>query len=66
MKIADQSEFEELLSQHTNIQYIDAIFTDLTGHVRGKRIPLLEADKIFKEGIQLPYSVFYLDVTGDR
>lgn len=65
MKIADQSEFEELLSQHTNIQYIDAIFTDLTGHVRGKRIPLLEADKIFKEGIQLPYSAFYLDVTGD-
>ena len=64
MEIADQSELEELLSQQTNIKYLDAIFTDLCGHIRGKRIPLLETGKIFKEGIQLPSSAHFLDVAG--
>jgi hypothetical protein len=28
MEIATQAEFDEILSQHNNIQYVDAIFTD--------------------------------------
>ena len=47
MELATQSEFDEVLNRHHNIQYVDAIFTDLCGYVRGKRFPLLEADKIF-------------------
>ena len=64
MDIATQAEFEEILNQHHNIQYVDAIFTDLCGYVRGKRFPVLEANKIFSEGVLLPFSAFYLDVLG--
>ena len=64
MEIATQAEFDEILSQHNNIQYVDAIFTDLCGYVRGKRFPVLEADKIFSDGVLLPFSAFYLDVLG--
>tara|TARA_X000000950_G_scaffold1017_1_gene1127 strand:- start:913 stop:1038 length:126 start_codon:yes stop_codon:yes gene_type:complete len=39
MEVATQAEFDEVLSQHNNIQYVDAIFTDLCGYVRGKRFP---------------------------
>ena len=48
MEYATQADFEAVLSEHHNIQYVDAIFTDLCGYVRGKRFPLLEADKIFQ------------------
>ena len=64
MEIAVKDEFEELLNQQVDIKYVDAIFTDLCGHIRGKRIPLLEIGKIFKEGIQLPSSAHFLDVAG--
>ena len=50
MELATQSEFDEVLNRHHNIQYVDAIFTDLCGYVRGKRFPVLEADKIFSDG----------------
>ena len=64
MELATQSEFDEVLNRHHNIQYVDAIFTDLCGYVRGKRFPVLEADKIFSDGVLLPFSAFYLDVLG--
>ena len=64
MELATQSEFDEVLNRHHNIQYVDAIFTDLCGYVRGKRFPILEADKIFSDGVLLPFSAFYLDVLG--
>ena len=64
MEVATQAEFDEILSQHNNIQYVDAIFTDLCGYVRGKRFPVLEANKIFSDGVLLPFSAFYLDVLG--
>tara|TARA_Y100000741_G_scaffold221112_1_gene168518 strand:+ start:973 stop:2343 length:1371 start_codon:yes stop_codon:yes gene_type:complete len=64
MEYATQADFEAVLSEHHNIQYVDAIFTDLCGYVRGKRFPLLEADKIFSDGVLLPFSAFYLDVLG--
>ena len=56
MKIAELKELDQLISDK-KIEYLDAIFTDLCGYVRGKRFPLNEANKIFKDGFQLPYSV---------
>ena len=56
MEFATQEEFEKVLSQHTNIRWVDFIYSDLTGVTRGKRIPLLESSKVFKDGIQLPAS----------
>ena len=63
MEIAKKSELDGLLNEQ-NIEYVDAIFTDLCGYVRGKRFPTSEVEKIFKDGFQLPYSAFYLDALG--
>ena len=63
MEIAKKSELDGLLTEQ-NIEYVDAIFTDLCGYVRGKRFPTSEVEKIFKDGFQLPYSAFYLDALG--
>ena len=57
MEIAKKSELDGLLTEQ-NIEYVDAIFTDLCGYVRGKRFPTSEVEKIFKDGFQLPYSAF--------
>ena len=64
MELATQSEFDEVLNRHHNIQYVDFIFADLCGYIRGKRVPILEAKKVFKEGLLMPFSAFYLDVLG--
>ena len=64
MELATQSEFDEVLNRHHNIQYVDFIFADLCGYIRGKRVPILEATKVFKEGLLMPFSAFYLDVLG--
>ena len=64
MEFATQEEFEKVLSQHTNIRWVDFIYSDLTGVTRGKRIPLLESSKVFKDGIQLPASALFLDCLG--
>ena len=58
MDIATQAEFDEILSQHNNVQYVDAIFTDLCGYVRGKRFPVLEANKIFSEEFFFHFQLF--------
>ncbi len=64
MEVATQAEFDEVLRQHNNIQYVDFIFADLCGYIRGKRVPILEATKVFKEGLFMPFSAFYLDALG--
>ena len=44
MEIAKKSELDGLLTKQ-NIEYVDAIFTDLCGYVRGKRFPISEVEK---------------------
>ncbi len=68
MKESDESpsiELDDLVSKHPDIEYVDAIFADLHGYIRGKRIPVGEAGKIYKSGIQIPDSAFLLDPLGD-
>ena len=64
MDTAKISELDQALHKYKNIKYVDAIFTDLCGYIRGKRFPVNEADKIFTDGVLLPFSAFYLDVLG--
>ena len=64
MDTAKISELDQALRKYKNIKYVDAIFTDLCGYIRGKRFPVNEADKIFTDGVLLPFSAFYLDVLG--
>jgi len=62
---ADLTELERYLAEHPDTQYVDAIFFDLCGIVRGKRYPRRDLKKLFKTGFPIPYSVYFLDVTGE-
>ncbi|NIR29427.1 MAG: glutamine synthetase [Gammaproteobacteria bacterium] len=61
---AGPEELERFLAEHPDTQFVDAVFIDLCGFVRGKRYPRAEAEKLFNSGLQIPYSVYLLDVTG--
>ncbi|NRA89005.1 MAG: glutamine synthetase, partial [Rhizobiales bacterium] len=45
--------------------YLAAI-CDLNGILRGKRVPLSQASKIFKGGVRMPLSICYLDIWGEE
>lgn len=61
---ADLAEFKAFLAQNGDIDYLDAVFVDMCGTVRGKRFPIEEADKVFTSGVQMPRSLYFFDVTG--
>jgi glutamine synthetase len=61
---AQLADWESFCASHPDIAYLNAVFTDQCGTVRGKRIPLSDASKVFTSGLQLPMSVYFLDVTG--
>ena len=64
VELASIEEFSYFLKQHKKIKYLDVILGDLSGIIRGKRIPISDADKIFKSGVQFCYSTFLLDTSG--
>jgi glutamine synthetase len=59
------AEVESFLAENPNIQYIDCIFVDLCGNVRGKRIASDELQAIFQSGIPVPGSIYFLDARGE-
>lgn len=61
---AGLEELEQFLAEHPETEYVDAVFIDLCGFVRGKRYARAEAEKLFTSGLQIPYSIYLLDVTG--
>ncbi|MDO8838467.1 MAG: glutamine synthetase family protein [Parvibaculum sp.] len=61
---ATLGEFNTFLAEYGEIDYLDAIFVDMCGTVRGKRFPSEEADKVFTDGVQMPQSLYFFDVTG--
>lgn len=52
------------LEKHSGTEYIDGLFVDMSGIIRGKRYLRDDMEKLFKGGLQIPYSLYYLDVTG--
>ncbi|MDX5433146.1 MAG: glutamine synthetase, partial [Halomonas sp.] len=59
---ADQA--REFLARHPDIDSIDLLISDLNGVMRGKRIPRDNLDKVCRQGVNLPASVFALDING--
>ena len=45
VNLATIDEFKSFCSNNPNIKYIDAILTDLSGIIRGKRLPIEDAEK---------------------
>ena len=56
---------EEFLARHPDITHIDAVFFDLNGTPRGKRVPRKQAGKLYSGGLTLPRSLFVVDVLGE-
>lgn len=59
------NEGAEFLKNNPEIEAIDALFPDVNGILRGKRIAPETLPKIFENGFQIPASTAMLDVTGD-
>ena len=53
------------LSKYPELETITAMFADLNGVMRGKILPVSSIEKLFKEGVLLPASVFGTDATGE-
>lgn len=62
--VGDLQELKGFLDKYPHTRFIDAVFVDLCGVVRGKRFPRDDLEKIFTTGVQLPHSTYLLDVTG--
>ena len=57
-------ELTEFLALNPRTGWLDALIVDMNGIVRGKRYPRAEIEKVFRKGIQLPVSSYFLDATG--
>ncbi|KGE77439.1 MULTISPECIES: glutamine synthetase family protein [Halomonas] len=58
-------EARDFLARHPEVTSIDLLISDLNGVMRGKRIPRDNLEKAFEHGINLPASVFALDILGN-
>lgn len=64
MTRAAPDELERFLAVHPGVRFFDAFLNDLNTVERGKRIDRAGIDKIFRQGMPLPGSMFALDVEG--
>ena len=60
-----KAEFEAFLQSHPDCEYVDVLLPDLCNIIRGKRISRDQFDKLYTEGLQIPSSIYLLDVNGN-
>ncbi|EPC03791.1 glutamine synthetase [Litchfieldella anticariensis FP35 = DSM 16096] len=65
MSSSPADEARDFLERHPDIDSIDLLISDLNGVLRGKRIPRDNLEKAYQDGINLPASVFALDINGN-
>ncbi|GGX82079.1 glutamine synthetase [Litchfieldella qijiaojingensis] len=65
MSSSPAGEARAFLERHPDIDSIDLLISDLNGVLRGKRIPRDNLEKAYRDGINLPASVFALDINGN-
>lgn len=53
-----------LVAATPDLKFVDAFFADLNGVLRGKRLPVDAAMKLFKNGLRLPRSLVGVDIWG--
>ena len=58
-------ELESVLLANPAIQFVDAAIADISGTLRGKRIGVADAPKLFEHGMQIPLSLHLMDVRGE-
>ena len=62
---AAKAELESVLTANPTIQFVDAAIADICGALRGKRIAVADAPKLFESGMQIPLSLHLMDVRGE-
>ncbi len=62
---AARDEFDLALVANPDVECVDALIVDIAGTIRGKRLPVAEAARLFETGMQLPRSVYLMDVKGE-
>ena len=60
-----RAEFEMFAAENPGLGFVDAVVVDLCGTLRGKRLPISEAAKLFETGLQLPHSIYLMDARGE-
>jgi len=60
-----KAEFEALLKQRPDIAFVDAAIPDLCGILRGKRVAVADALKLFDTGMQITLTLHLLDARGE-
>ncbi|MDR5901446.1 glutamine synthetase family protein [Halomonas icarae] len=65
MTAPNADEANTFLEQHPEITSIDLLISDLNGVLRGKRVSRENLEKAYTQGINLPASVFALDILGN-
>ncbi|MBM3110848.1 glutamine synthetase [Pseudomonas sp. P66] len=58
------NEANAFLKEHPEVLYVDLLIADMNGVVRGKRIERTSLHKVYEKGINLPASLFALDING--
>ncbi|MFO7647249.1 glutamine synthetase family protein [Halomonas campaniensis] len=59
------AEARAFLARHPEVDAIDLLISDLNGVLRGKRIGRESLEKAYTQGINLPASVYALDILGN-
>ena len=62
--MAPTAELDAFLKKHPETAFIDVMFVDISGILRGKRIPVADARGLFTSGMQGPVSAITLSVIG--
>jgi glutamine synthetase len=60
-----KAEFAALRKAHPDLEYLDAVLADLGGVLRGKRMPVAEAQRLFSSGMQIPHTIYLMDANGE-
>lgn len=63
--IHDVAGVDAFLEENPELQYVDCVFADLCGVVRGKRLHRDALADVFEIGLAIPYTIYFLDARGD-
>ncbi len=61
---APAAEWAEFLRRHPDIGGLDAFIIDVNGNTLGKRVPAVDADKLFADGLQFSACALVADCRG--
>jgi len=62
---AARAEFDTLRQARPDLEYVDAVLADVCGTLRGKRVAVADADKLFESGMPIPRSLYLMDAHGE-